>query len=376
MLFNPVANLSGAHDLRIIAGDAAVGQAFCDPLTFGGPRFDTRVRELLRLVWPSTPAQARLMWGGRIAARARQHPVDELVPEAVADVMGVPAAVLRSVESQWRAAALATTLPTAAPTASGSSPASASALAPTPASVSASTSVSTPASAFAPASGQASATLPMELLHAAVARAVRDRDVARPETVLDELLFWRGLGPERISLDDVAELVTALTATLWDAASMLLPALLDAALTHPAADRASLVERVLSDGPGVIGWLRESTQAVLLDGELIPAGERCLLLVETVEPAGRRAREPLRTLRWLAPESPSGAGATFARLVGNALPVLPTELPGVPPLEELRTAPPRRLQLLLQAADQSGTTSASASVKAGGRFQARKSRRA
>ncbi|WP_433082338.1 hypothetical protein ACQP1P_01465 [Dactylosporangium sp. CA-052675] len=405
MLFNPVANLGGAHDLRIIAGDAAVGQAFCDPLTFGGPRFDARVRELLRLVWPSTPAQARLMWGGRIAARARQHSVDELVPEAVADVMGVPAAVLRAVESQWRAATLATTLPTAAPTASGSSPASPSAFAPTsgsapawgsastsaPASGSAPTSGSAPAwgsastsasaSGSAPAWGSASAsgrlpaTLPMELLHAAVARAVRDRGVARPETVLDELLFWRGLGPERVSLDDVAELVTVLTATLWDAASMLLPALLDAALTHPATDRASLVERVLSDGPGVIGWLRETTQAVLLDGELIPAGERCLLLVETVEPTGRRAREPLRTLRWLAPESPTGAGATFARLVGNALPVLPTELPGVPPLEELRAAPPRRLQLLLQAADHNGTTSAWAS-KAGGRFQTRKSRRA
>ncbi|MER7273538.1 hypothetical protein ABT369_03690 [Dactylosporangium sp. NPDC000244] len=415
MLFNPVANLGGAHDLRIIAGDAAVGQAFCDPLTFGGPRFDARVRELLRLVWPSTPAQARLMWGGRIAARARQHPVDELVAEAVADVMGVPAAVLRAIESQWRAAALSTTLPTATSAASGPSPASTSAstsfsastsasapgsgFAPAsvstsasapgsgfaPASVSASTSGSAPGSGFAPASVSAStsgfapapehalATLPMELLRAAVARAVRDRGVARPETVLDELLFWRGLGPERVSLDDVAELVTALTAALWDAASMLLPALLDAALTHPAADRASLVERVLSDGPGVIGWLRESTQAVLLDGDLIPAGERCLLLVEAVEPAGRRAREPLRTLRWLAPESPSGAGATFARLVGNALPVLPTELPGVPPLEELRTAPPRRLQLLLQAADQSGTTSAPA--KASGRFQTRRSRR-
>ena len=72
MLFNPVANMSGTSDLRIIAGDAAVGQAFCDPLTFAGPPgsdLDARVRELLRLVWPSTPAQARLMWGARIAWR-------------------------------------------------------------------------------------------------------------------------------------------------------------------------------------------------------------------------------------------------------------------------------------------------------------------
>jgi hypothetical protein len=70
VLFNPVANVSGVQDLRVIVGDALVGQAFCDPLTFAdvagppGPGLDTRVRELLRLVWPSTAAQARLMWGG------------------------------------------------------------------------------------------------------------------------------------------------------------------------------------------------------------------------------------------------------------------------------------------------------------------------
>ncbi|GAA3283942.1 hypothetical protein Dvina_01635 [Dactylosporangium vinaceum] len=461
MLFNPVANVSGTSDLRIIAGDAAVGQAFCDPLTFAGQPgsdLDPRVRELLRLVWPSTPAQARLMWGARIAARARQHPIDELVPEVIADIIGLPAAVLRSLNPEE----------------------------------------------------------PTQHLYSQLLALVRSRPAARPETVLDELLFWRGLGQDRVSLDAVAALVTALTASVWDATTMLLPALLDAALTatdspglddthlggtghdgvpvantgleraqligpgpsrapganadvdrtrlggpgpsrardanadldrtqlgrggpdlarpgdtgpelarpggtgpeltgpggmdlEPAqlgdlerdhdpfmgagfdcspladagagfgparvadsdSDRARLVESVLRNGPGVIGWLRTTTQAVLLDGELIPAGQRCLLLVDAEEPAGagRRTREPLRTLRWLSADAPNGAGAMFARLVGNALPALPTELARVPRLEELPIRSPRRLQLILRAAISHGTP---ATVRA----QSRRTRRA
>jgi hypothetical protein len=189
----------------------------------------------------------------------------------------------------------------------------------------------------------------MRQLYHAVAGLVRDRSGARPDTILDELLFWRGLGPDRVPLDAVAALVTALTASMWDAATMLLPGLLDAALADPGADRARLVESVLGSGPSVIGWLRVTTQAVLLDGELIPAGQRCLLLVDAEEPAGRRAREPLRTLRWLAPDAPGGAGAMFARLVGNALPMLPTEIADRPVLQDLPSIPPRRLQLSLHA---------------------------
>ncbi|WP_433213232.1 hypothetical protein ACQP00_01610 [Dactylosporangium sp. CS-047395] len=292
--------MSGPSDLRIIAGDGPVGQAFCDPTTFGGPSFDAGVRELLRLVWPSTPAQARLMWGARLAARARQHPVDELLPEAVADVLGVPSAVLRSVAAQGRELV------------------------------------------------EVGPEAPLRLLGTTIAEVVRDRDGARPDTVLDELLFWRGLAPERVSLTEVAELVTALTAALWDAGSLLLPGLLDAALFDPSADRSRLVDRVLANGPEVIGWLRTTTQAVLLEGELIPAGERCLLLVDASEPADRRTREPLRTMRWLSPDAPSGAGATFARLFGHALPMLPTD--AIPLLEELPARhQPRRLQLVLHA---------------------------
>jgi hypothetical protein len=126
---------------------------------------------------------------------------------------------------------------------------------------------------------------------------------------------------------------------------------------------------VLDNGSGVIGWLRTTTQSVLLDGELIPAGEQCLLLVDAVEPPGRRAREPLRTLRWLAPDAPAGAGTMFARLVGNALPPLPAEFAGMPRMEELPARPPRRLQLILRAAITHGNPATA-------RVQARRARRA
>jgi hypothetical protein len=225
------------------------------------------------------------MWGPRVAALARRYPIDELVPEVVADIIGVPATVLRGVDAQCR----------------------------------------TPL--VGPDDAIARAARPMALLHAAVAQVVRDRAAARPDTVLDELLFWRGLGQEGVPLDAVAALVTALTAAMWDAASMLLPHLLDASVANPGADRTSLVDTALRGGPGVIGWLRVTTQSVLLDGELLPAGEHCLLLVDAEEPTGRRAREPLRTMRWLSPDAPSGAGAAFARLVGDALPALLGELP-------------------------------------------------
>ncbi|WP_432984092.1 hypothetical protein [Dactylosporangium sp. CA-233914] len=262
MLFNPVENLSGMQDLRVIAGDGPVSQALCDPATFapGGPVFDARVRSLLRLVWPATPAQARLMWGARITAGP------DFVPSVLATITGVPGAVLEA----------ATRPDDTAP--------------------------------------------PLDRLHTAVTALVHDRGPARPETLLDELLFWRGLGHECVPLDTIAALVTALTAAMWDATTTL--------LTRPGAP---------DDGPGVIGWLRTTTQAVVLDGELIPAGERCLLLVDAQEPGERPAREPLRMLRWLAPENPSGAGATFARLVAERLsdpsagaPIVPAQPAGGP----------------------------------------------
>ncbi|MGI5236571.1 hypothetical protein [Dactylosporangium sp. CA-139066] len=261
VLFSPFLNLPRpVSGVRIIAGDAAVGQACYDPATFAdattlvegfgssAPPVDARARALLRMVWPSTVAQARLQWSRRFTPAAD-------VEDLVASVVGIPPATLRAAVTRSAEASR------------------------------------TRDNDFA------RAATPMAVLHEAVGFAVRARasSPSGTETVLDELLFWRGLGRERVSLDEVSALVTALTAAAWDATH-----------TAPQPSRS-------------LGWLRVTTQAVVLDGETIPAGEHCLLLVDAAEPADRPARPALQTLRWLSPGSPNGAGATFARLAHDAM---------------------------------------------------------
>lgn len=338
MLFDPAANLLAGQgrggDLRVIDGEAPVGQLCCDPETFadvttlvapnapGAPPLDARARALLSLVWPATAPQARLMWGARIAARLRpllgtatiedlpEHldDLDDLVPSLIADVVGVPAPILRRVAARSGATARSCPDPVTR------------------------------------------AAAPLALLHTAIAAVVRDRDTTtappsphHPETVLDELLFWRHLGRDEVSLDEIAALVSALAAAAWDATRLALPRLLGtpaattasgpaapsaapsaappawAGLASGSAERAALVDAAVRGGPPVIGWLRVTTSAVTLDGARIPAGTRCLWLVDATDPADRRTRAALQALRWLSPGAPDGAGATFARVVGDAL---------------------------------------------------------
>lgn len=342
MLFDPAANLLAAEPrgggVRIISGELAAGQMCGDPETFadvttlvapnapGAPPLDARARALLSLVWPASAVQARQIWGARFAARLRPlrgtatvedltDQLDHLVPSLVADVVGIPARVLRRVES--RSAITASSCPDAV----------------------------------------TRAAAPLALLHTAIAAVVRDRAALttappppnHPETVLDEALFWRRLGRDHVSLDEVAALVSALTAAAWDATRTVLPRLLDtmtadgsapaaaagtvdagsvratadrpawAGLVSGAAERAALVDAAVHVDPPAIGWLRITTAAALVDGDTVPAGTRCLWLVDATDPADRRTPAALRTLRWLSPGAPDGAGATFARLVGDAL---------------------------------------------------------
>ena len=220
MLFDPAANLLAAQpfggDVRVIAGDLPAGQMCSDPETFadvttlvapnapGAPPLDARARALLSLVWPTSEHQARQIWGARIAARIRSllgtatiedlpDHLDDLVLSLIADVVGIPAPALRRVES--RSALTASSCPDAVPRAAA----------------------------------------PLALLHTAIASAVRDRATttaappppAHPDPVLDDALFWRGLGRDHVSLDEVAALVSALTAAAWDATRTTLPRLLD-----------------------------------------------------------------------------------------------------------------------------------------------------
>jgi hypothetical protein len=426
MLFNPASNLlrNGIDPglvLHTIAGDAAVGQVCSDPETFAdvttlvaadgpaAPPVDARMLALLRMAWPGTAAHARLLWGGRVSARLRRpapaadeplpgdggvparpapepaadeplpwgdrlparpgpgpaadeplpwdggvparsrrpgpEPAGELLPALVEDIIGVPATILRRVAAQVRSADRSGTDPVA------------------------------------------HAAAPMARLQVATAELVRDRAATaadppdtdepaaltpgsgEPATVLDGLLSWRGLGHDRVSLDEVAALVSALTAAVWDAAHAALPRLLDAAAAVARADRAAwtglatdpaqraeLVDTAVRGGPEVLGWLRVTTQTVLLDGAPIPAGTRCLLLLDATTPRDRAdradrddradpsdwgGRPALHALRWLAPESPDGAGATFARLVGDALLAAALAAPAAASRNEPDSAAPR-----------------------------------
>ncbi|MDG6108746.1 hypothetical protein Daura_30595 [Dactylosporangium aurantiacum] len=399
MLFDPAASLLAAQphggDVRVVTGEHLVGQLCRDPATFadattlvaphapGAPPLDARARALLSLVWPTSPAQARLIWGARLrpllgtaTGEDLLDRLDDLVPSLVAEVVGIPAPVLRRVEA--RSAFTARACPDQV----------------------------------------TRAAAPLALLHTAVAKVVRDRAARsaaplRPdhqETVLDEALFWRSVGRDEVSLDEVAALVSALTAAAWDATRAVLPRLLGAmtaptadgatvptataashvtvptatgpaaatAATAPpavptasgaavptatgpaavptapttnggpaptasgvaapagsaratadrpawaglasgAAERAALVDAAIRGGSPTVGWLRVTTAAATIDGATVPAGTRCLWLVDAADPADRRTGAALRTLRWLSPGAPDGAGATFARLVGDTV---------------------------------------------------------
>lgn len=345
--------------LYVIAGDVAVGQVCCDPVTFaevtvrgdhagplpsgddsaGALMLGTRARALLRMVYPRSVDQARALWSGRVAARFRREVaalgrsvagppgavpavedlpgrVDGLVTAVVADVTGLPAAVLRRVVARSRAIPRCQALARCRHAGPGE------------------------ATGPSCAGAVARAAAPMALLRREAAGVVRDRAAAaldrpgegEPETVLDELLLWRGLDRDDPSPDEVAALLSALAASMWDATQSVLSRLVTAvvavagsdrsAWTRLAADaaaRAELVGVAVRDGPGAIAWLRVTTQAALLGGARIPAGARCVLVVDAAVRGDRPVRPTLEALRWLAPAAPHGAGATFARVAADEL---------------------------------------------------------
>ncbi|WP_345144105.1 hypothetical protein [Dactylosporangium darangshiense] len=330
--------------LWLITGPGPVGQACCDPVTFGGypvevahvgdspvwraaftrsplrapaVPMDARAQALLRMVWPATTAQAGRMWGCRIGVHAEEAaaalagiagdpalwpagggtPIDRLACAVVGSVFGVCGGTIQMVRGLRDQLAR--------------------------------TGATTPV---------AEAALPLAALREVVDRIVRKRaaepvdalDSGRQGTVVDELLAYRGLGPEQTPLGDVTALCCALLAAAWDATAGLLPYLIDilrgaaghaAAVTHvgtDAAQRERLIAAAMPPLPLAAGWLRRTTQPVLLHGARIPADAACLLLVD---PASAADPQPpsVATARWLAPATPCGAGMALARLTGRRL---------------------------------------------------------
>ncbi|GAA2351633.1 hypothetical protein GCM10010170_041880 [Dactylosporangium salmoneum] len=330
--------------LWLITGDAVVGQACCDPVTFGevpvpvalpedahGWRgalarspiraptvpLDVRARAVLRIVWPASTMQAGLVWDRRVRVHAGQAaaalaglpggaaswpagggaPVERLACAVVGSAFGVCGATIDKVGALREQLADACTTPVT------------------------------------------EAVLPLAVLREIVGRIVRDRAAApmgvlhpdRPDTIVDDLLACRGMGADRVPLDDIAALCSALFAAAWDATAELLPRVVDAlgvtiandpaavaGLATDAGQRADLIAAAMPPAPLAAAWLRVTTQPVLLHEVRIPADVPCLLLVHAAPKADRQPPQ-LAALRWLAPANPDGAGMTLARLAGDRL---------------------------------------------------------
>ncbi|MFG2045532.1 hypothetical protein [Dactylosporangium sp. NPDC048998] len=352
----------------LIAGDTVVGQACCDPATFAevpvpvvlGDRahgwrdalmrspirapavpLDVRVRAMLRIVWPVTTVHADLVWGRRIRVHADQTaaalanapggagswpadgagPVDWLARAVVGSVFGVCGNTIDMAGKLRDQLANACTTPVT------------------------------------------EAVLPLAVLREIVGRLVRNRAAAptgvvnpdQPDTVVDDLLACRGAGADRVPWHDITALCCALFAAAWDATTELLPRLVDAlritiatdltavaGLAADAGQRADLITAAMPPAPPVTGWLRVTTQPVLLHHVRIPAGVPCLLVVRAAPNADRQPPQ-VAALRWLAPANPDGAGMTLARLVGDRLLAAAAQrLTGPPdPLATATAAPAR-----------------------------------
>ncbi|MER7283759.1 hypothetical protein ABT369_56020 [Dactylosporangium sp. NPDC000244] len=323
--------------LWVIAGETLVAQACCDPLTFAevpvpplagrstpgpdrglpqtsmpmaGLPLDHRVRAVLRLVWPASARSARRLWGSSIdsalapivaelAGPVDGHPllggssmVEHAAGAIAGAVFGIDAAAAAAVAHDLQVAPESVT-------------------------------------------SAARAVLPIVLLRAAIAHAMRRHTTSgriRAGTVLDDLQAYGRADADRLEAAEIAAVGAALFATVWDATAAFLPRLLDVIaartatagrpgitrLAHDQTARARLLDTAAAGMPTVAGWLRVTTQTVLLGGVRIPAGSTCLLAASTRGPASRDG-SPVAVLRWLAPADPGGAGMAVARLAGDRL---------------------------------------------------------
>lgn len=347
--------------LWIVVGDANVEQAFRDTVTFadvttmvqvepitshaaplgcvdvpmlgepgdtlGNPPSHARAQAALQRVWPGTLAQAHTRWGRRVAAQiARQlqqvtdlpgtaacdtgftdrlaATIGSLLPLAVvSDLLGIPADDARRLAAHCDAH---------------------------------------PDHGWTPPMGAAAvrAAEPLALLrrysHALVRQRAADRpdpyNPPQPDSVLDDLLVFRHGPNDPLTLHNVAALTSALFAATLDTASRLLPRVVGAAIDAGTADprawtslatqehhRSRTIHEALDRDTWIAGWLRCTTQTVLLDRVRIPGDAVCLLLAGTADHPGHPVRPELDAqLRFVA-DATDGAGTIAARLVADLL---------------------------------------------------------
>ncbi|WIM99980.1 cytochrome P450 [Actinoplanes oblitus] len=149
-----------------------------------------------------------------------------------------------------------------------------------------------------------------------------------PGLIGDLLRHQRG-NDARLSMDKIAALVLNLTVAGWESTTGALGHALEHGLTDPhrwaqlADDEhylATHVEESLRHSPAVDGWPRITTTEVTLDGTVIPAGSRCLLLIGSANHDPRVYGTPDRFdpgRAWLSQHLSFGAGPHYC--IGAAL---------------------------------------------------------
>ncbi|MBG0567540.1 cytochrome P450 [Actinoplanes aureus] len=268
----------------------------------------TRIRAIVRAVFPQASVQVHQVWGALIAEHTSRL-VDQLAGHESADLMRVvatrlPLLVIVDILG----------LPTDGKALPGSADGFASL-------------VWGDFGAFA----QRQAAIELVQLW----RYCRDSVIARAATpdggdgLIGELLRHRDGDDARLTLDELAALVLNLIVASWGSTSGALGHALDHALADPhrwarlADDEhylATHVEESLRHSPVIDGWLRLTTTDVTLDGVTIPAGSRCLLLIGTANHDPRVYATPGRFdpgRAWLSQHLSFGAGPHYC--IGAAL---------------------------------------------------------
>ncbi|MEU4239669.1 cytochrome P450 [Actinoplanes sp. NPDC026619] len=227
-----------------------------------------RIRAVLRGFFPTTAARAELAWGALVARRA-----DELADDITADATDLmPAAIRYSLHVITDVLGL--------PTDQAGD-------------------LQAWTDAFARLVWAHHPDLQVDDAHDALAlwrlcsETVTTREQAGGDYgpgVIGDLLRYRHGDDARLSVTEAAAIVLSVAGAGWETTTGALSHALEHALIEPgrwtplAYDEHALathVEETLRHSPAIDGWLRVTTTDVDLDGTLIPAASRCLLLIGT-----------------------------------------------------------------------------------------------
>ncbi|MFC7532332.1 cytochrome P450 [Actinoplanes sp. GCM10030250] len=267
----------------------------------------TRIRAILRAVFPNTGDKLEKVWGARIADRVDQV-VNDLASHDRADLMRNVAARLPLLVIADILGMAADELAANFDSADGSA-----------------------ALLWGDLDADAQLGVVGGLVHLwdDCRNTVTAKTTTPGDGLIGDLLRYRGGDDARLTLEEIAALAFHLTVAAWEATAGTLGHALECALTDRSrwarlADDnhylATHVEESLRHSPAIDGRLRVTTSDVTLDNVTIPAGSQCLLLIGTANHDPRVFANPDRfdpDRAWLSQHLTFGAGPHSC--IGSAL---------------------------------------------------------